>query len=213
MLYFILGKLTHVMMNAVKPPNHSADKKYMCSCKRAHVSKIKLFKSNGDNFKSTGSPTHGFLVKWDVSTVFQLIVDQPFQGPLEPFLIKVEGTDENGAHFQRVSRTIIPSQAVPPVYLSINHTTYWQDEGKPLGLPCHHHMDESTTVIWRKLEGAIPVVLEGSRYRTTGDGRLYISDTTRHDAGQYQCQVSNLEGHACGQVLEVNIASRQHIIG
>jgi hemicentin len=196
------GTVTYMIMNATRPSYQTHDE-YLCNCTGAHVSNISLLRLNGDEI-------YGFLIDWEVQQYFQVNANVSFRAPTEPFLIKTSGKDENRFPFQRISRTMVPGSAGPPVYINIENTEFWETEGNPLVLPCPYRTIASVKISWN-MDGS--VLSDGSRYVTNSDGRLLILSTTQSDAGLYQCRISSSVGNTSGQLLEVNIATYPVILG
>ena len=188
------------MMNATRPSYQTAGE-HLCNCTGAHVSSISLLQLNGDEIQR-------FSMDWDVEQFFQVDANVSFRAPIEPFLVKTSGRDENNLPFQRISGTMVPGSPGPPVYFDIGNTEFWETEGNPLVLPCPYRTIVSARISWRK-DGS--VLSDGSRYVTNSDGRLLILSTSRSDAGQYQCQISSSEGNTSGQLLQVNIGSKYQV--
>ena len=204
-MYFLVcfvcsGELTYLVMNATEPPSESTQD-YLCNCTDALVSNMVFYSIDGTSL-------HRVTLNWSAGDQFPVSTVAPFRAPTTPFFIKTTGTDENGFTFQRISRTIVPGKAGPPVYIPVDKTVFWQDERKALILPCPYRSVASVTVTWKKLHLKGTVVLQGSAYVTAPDGRLLIKSTILDDAGQYQCQIKSSEGVAEGQELKVNIASK-----
>lgn len=188
-------------MTATRPSARSGQD-YICNCTGARVSTISVDVLDGERF-------HRFSLDWVVGDVFPLNASVLFMAPSVPFVIKTSGTDENGLPFQRISRTIVPGRAGPPVYIGVGDTTIWGVEGKPLLLSCPYRSVVSVTVSWRKDGSLAP---GGSGYLTNADGRLLIERASLSDAGRYQCRVSSSEGDTTGQVLNVKIASKKRVV-
>ena len=188
-------------MNATIPPVELAGK-VRCNCTGAHVSTISLLELNGEEIQI-------FDVNWVVGEAFQINRALSFTAPREPFLIKTSGRDENDFPFQRISRTIVPGSAGPPVYIPVEKTVFWENEGNSLILPCPYRTIVSVRVLWRREKY---LLYNEPGYLTSSNGRLLIVSTNRSDAGRYRCQLRSSEGDdVYGQVLQVYIASKSAI--
>jgi hemicentin len=188
-----VGKLTYIVMNATIPRSG----KTKCNCTGARVSTISILQLNGDDIEI-------FDVDWVVGQDFQVSQALSFVATRDPFVIKTSGRDENNFPFQRISRTIVPGRIGPPVYIPIENTVFWENEGNPLVLPCPFRTLVSVRVLWRR---DVYLLYNEPGYETGSNGRLFIVSTNRSDAGLYRCQIQSSEHDVFGQVLQVNIAT------
>eukprot|EP00118_Oscarella_pearsei_P016938 m.165733 g.165733 ORF g.165733 m.165733 type:complete len:5158 (+) comp38902_c0_seq1:154-15627(+) len=192
----IKDKKANVFLKPTVPPVDELEIP-ACGCTGAFVTHIRFLQLTGEVIDSVN-------FDWNVSHPFQVSAEHRLLPPNDAFIVMVSGRDERGYDFHRLSSSIVPGRADPPVPLRPETLLYWGIHGRPLVLPCPYRSTVSVMVEWRK-DG---VVLEASddRYAQFDDGRLLIRHIAKdEDAGVYQCELKSFV-NVLGFELNVSIA-------